>query len=74
MANALWVGFEFSLNRKILKHLSLHNLLSDVQYDFRQDRFTEDLRAFLTNSWSFSFRESSIHQLINSPPLSDEGS
>ena len=48
--------FEFIFNKKILKHLSLHNLLSDRQYGFRQDRSTGDL-AFLTEFWSSSFRD-----------------
>ena len=49
--------FESILNRKILKHLSLHNLLSDRQYGFRQGRSTGDLLCFLTESWSSSFRD-----------------
>ena len=49
--------FEYILNEKILKHLSLHNLLSDRQYGFRQGRSTGDLLAFLTVSWSSSFRD-----------------
>ena len=49
--------FESILNKKILKHLSLHNLLSDRQYGFRQGRSTGDLLAFLTESWSSSFRD-----------------
>ena len=49
--------FESILNKKILKHLSLHNLLSDRQYGFRQGRSTGDLLAFLTKSWSSSFRD-----------------
>ena len=48
--------FESILNRKILKHLSTHNLLSDRQYGFRKGRSTGDLLAFLTESWSSSFR------------------
>ena len=48
--------FESILNKKILKHLSLHNLPSDRQYGFRQGRSTGDLLAFLTESWSSSFR------------------
>ena len=35
--------FESILTKKILKHLSLHNLLSDRQYGFRQGRSTGDL-------------------------------
>ena len=48
--------FESILNKKILKHLSAHNLLSDRQYGFRKGRSTGDLLAFLTESWSSSFR------------------
>ncbi len=44
--------FESILNRKILKHLSTSNLLSDRQCGFRKERSTGDLLAFLTNSWS----------------------
>ena len=49
--------FEFMLNKKILKHLSLHNLLSDRQYGFRQGRSTGDLLAFLTECLSSSLRD-----------------
>ncbi|MPC40469.1 RNA-directed DNA polymerase from mobile element jockey [Portunus trituberculatus] len=45
------------MNRKILKHLSLHNLISDRQYGFRQGRSTGDHLAFLTESWSSTFRD-----------------
>ena len=48
--------FECLLNKKITKHLSAHNLLSDRQYGFRSRRSTGDLLSFLTNSWSSSFR------------------
>ena len=48
--------FESILNRKVLKHLSFHNLLSDHQYSFNEGRFTSDL-GFLIESWSFSFRD-----------------
>ena len=47
--------FESVLNKKIIRHLSAHNLLSDCQYGFRKGWSTGDL-AFLTESWSFSFR------------------
>ncbi len=40
-----------SLNRKIHKHLSAYNLLSDRQYGFRKGRYSGDL-ASLSNSWS----------------------
>ena len=46
--------FETILNRKILRHLSASNLLSDHQYGFRKGRSTGDLLSFLTNSWSSS--------------------
>ena len=49
--------FESILNRKIMKHLSSHNLLSDRQYGFRQGRSTGDLLTFLSDSWSSSFRD-----------------
>ena len=49
--------FESILNKKILKHLSLHNLLSDRQYGLRQGRFTGDHLPFLSESWSSSFRD-----------------
>ncbi len=44
--------FESILHRKIVKHLSTFNLLSDRQYGFRKERSTGDLLAFLTISWS----------------------
>ena len=40
--------FKSILNKKIHKHLSLLNLLSDRQYGFRQGRSTGDLLVFLT--------------------------
>ena len=49
--------FEFVLNKKIMRHLSAHNLLSDCQSGFRKGRSTGDLFAFLTESWSSSFRD-----------------
>ncbi|MPC93075.1 hypothetical protein E2C01_088191 [Portunus trituberculatus] len=39
--------WKFACVKKILKHLSLHNLLSDCQYGFCQGCSTGDL-AFLT--------------------------
>ena len=48
--------FKFILNKKILKHLSLHNR-SVRQYGFFQGRSTDDLQAHLTESWSSSFRD-----------------
>ncbi len=50
--------FETFLNRKIFKHLSTPNLLSDRQYVFRKGRPTGDLLALLTNSWSSSLSRS----------------
>ena len=38
------------LDKKILKHLSFHNVLSECQYGFCQGRSTSDLLAFLTFS------------------------
>ena len=49
-------AFESVLNKKIMRHLSAHNFLSDCQYGFRKGHSTGDLLAFLTKSWSFSFR------------------
>ena len=48
-------AFEFVFNKKIMRHLSAHNLLSDCQYGFRKGQFTGDA-AFLTESWSSTFR------------------
>ena len=48
--------FESILNKKIQRHLSRHNFLSDRQYGFRKNRSTGDLLSFLSNSWSSSFR------------------
>ncbi len=47
-------AFETMLNRKIHKHLSVSNLLSDHQYGFRKGRSTGDLLAFISNSLSSS--------------------
>ncbi len=41
----------------MLKHLSLHNLLSDHQYGFREGHSTGDLLSFLIKSWSPCFRD-----------------
>ena len=49
-------AFESVLNKKIMRHLSVHNLLSDCQYGFRKGWSTGDL-AFLAESWSSSFRD-----------------
>ena len=48
--------FESVLNRNIQRHLSAHNLLSDRQYGIRSGRSTGDLLAFITDSWSSSFK------------------
>ncbi len=47
-------AFETILNRKIPKHLSASNLLSDRQHGFWKGRCTSHLLAFPTNSWLFS--------------------
>ena len=57
LISCLSKAFESILNKKILKHLSDHNLLSDHQYGFRKGRSTGDLLAFLTESWSSSLRD-----------------
>ncbi len=54
LLSCLSKAFEIIINKKILKHLSTSNLLSDRQYGFRKGRSTGDLFAFLTNSWSSS--------------------
>ncbi len=46
--------FETILNRKFPRHFSSFNLLSYHQHGFRKGRFTGDLLAFLTDSWSSS--------------------
>ena len=50
--------YESLINRKIQRHLSAHNLLSDRQYGFLSGCSTDDLLAFLTDSWSSSFGDS----------------
>ncbi len=54
LISCLSKAFETILNRKFLKHLSSFNLLSDHQYGLRKGRSTDDLLAFLTDSWSSS--------------------
>ncbi len=54
LLSCLSKAFECILNRKLLKHLSTSDLLSDRQYGFRKGRSTDDLFAFLTDSWSSS--------------------
>ena len=56
LTSCLSKAFESILNRKILEHLSTHNLLSDHQYGFRKGRSTGDLLAFPNDSWSSSLR------------------
>ena len=55
LISCLSKAFE-SVLYKIIRHLSAHNLLSDCQYGFRKGWSTDDL-AFLTESWSSSFRD-----------------
>ncbi len=57
LTSCLSKAFESILNKKILKPLSDHNLLSDHQYSFRKGRSTGDLLAFSTESWSSSLRD-----------------
>ncbi len=47
-------AFETILNRKVFKHLSSSNYVSDRLYGFRKGRFTGDLLSFSTDSWSSS--------------------
>ncbi|XP_050710739.1 uncharacterized protein LOC126995293 [Eriocheir sinensis] len=54
LLSCLSKAFESILNRKIQKHFSTSDLLSDRQYGFRKGRSTGDLLAFLTDSWSSS--------------------
>ncbi len=54
LLSCLFEAFETILNRKILKHLSASNLLSDRQYGFRKGCSTGDHLAFHTNFWSSS--------------------
>ncbi len=54
LLSCLAKAFESILNRKIQKHLSTSDLLSDRQYGFRKERSTGDLLALITDSWSSS--------------------
>ena len=63
LISCLSKAFESVLKKKIM-HLSAHNLLSDCQYGFRKGWSTGDLLAFLTESWSSSFRDFSETFLI----------
>ncbi len=47
-------AFESILNRKIQKHLSTSDFLSDRQYGFRKGRSIGDLLSLLTDFWSSS--------------------
>ena len=55
LISGLSITFQFVLNKKIMRHLSAHNLFSDCQYGFRKG-WSGDL-AFLTESWSSSFMD-----------------
>ena len=57
LISCLSKAFDPVLNKKIMRHLSAHNLLSDCQYGFRKGRSTGDLLVFLNESWSSSFRD-----------------
>ncbi len=54
LLSCLSKSFESILNRKIQKHLSTSDLLSDRQYRFRKGRSTGDLLSLFTDSWSSS--------------------
>ncbi len=54
LISCLSKAFEATLNRKILKHLSTLNLLSDCHYGFCKRRSTGKVLGFFTNSWSSS--------------------
>ncbi len=54
LLSCLSKAFESILNRKIQKHLSISDLLSDRQFGFPKGRSTGDFLVFLTNSWSSS--------------------
>ncbi len=54
LLSCLAKAFESILKRKIQKHLSSSNPLSDRQYGFCKGRSTGDLLALLTDSWSSS--------------------
>ena len=49
LISCLFNVFESLLNRKIQKHLSAHNLLSNCQCSFRSERSNGDLLAFIPN-------------------------
>ncbi len=54
LLSCLSTAFELILNRKIQKHLSTFDLLSDHQYGFRKGRSTGNLLSLLSDSWSSS--------------------
>ena len=49
--------FDSVFNNNIMRHLSANNFLSNCQYGLRKGRSTGDLLAFLTESFSSSFRD-----------------
>ncbi len=53
LPSCLSKDFKTIINRKILKHLSASDLLSDRQHGFRKGHSTVVLLVFLPNSWSF---------------------
>lgn len=52
----LFKSVESVLNRKILKHLVIHSLLSYQQYELRKVRSPGSLLKFLIRYWSFPLR------------------
>ncbi len=54
LLSCLSKAFESIVNRKIQKHLSTSDLLSDRPYGFRKGRSTGDLLSLLSDSWSSS--------------------
>ena len=57
LISCLFKAFESVLNKKIMWHLSAHNLLSDCQYGFHKGRSTSDNFVFITEFWSSSFKD-----------------
>ncbi len=54
LLSCLPIAYDTILNRRVLKHLSSSNLVSDRHYGLRKGRSAGDLLAFLTDSWSSS--------------------
>ncbi len=54
LLSCLSKAFESILNRKIQKHLSTSDLVSDCQYGFRKGCSTGDLLSLITDFWSSS--------------------